>query len=171
MCSSDLEVGKLVCDAIRAAGGVPYEFNTMAICDGIAMGHGGMKYSLPSREIIADTVESMLMAHPVDAVICIPNCDKIVPGMLMGCMRVNIPTIFCSGGPMAAGKPRNGSDSDLITVFEWVAKHRIGEVSDEELACLECDACPGPGACSGMFTANSMNCLCEALGVDNNDRF
>ena len=159
------EVGKLVCDTIRAAGGVPYEFNTMAICDGIAMGHGGMKYSLPSREIIADTVESMLMAHPVDAVICIPNCDKIVPGMLMGCMRVNIPTIFCSGGPMAAGKPRNGSDSDLITVFEWVAKHRIGEVSDEELACLECDACPGPGACSGMFTANSMNCLCEALGI------
>jgi len=159
------EVGKLVCDTIRAAGGVPYEFNTMAICDGIAMGHNGMKYSLPSREIIADTVESMLMAHPVDAVICIPNCDKIVPGMLMGCMRVNIPTIFCSGGPMAAGKPRNGSNSDLITVFEWVAKHRIGEVSDDELACLECDACPGPGSCSGMFTANSMNCLCEALGI------
>ncbi len=159
------QVGQWVCDAIRAAGGVPYEFNTMAICDGIAMGHSGMKYSLPSREIIADTVESMLMAHPVDAVICIPNCDKIVPGMLMGAMRVNIPTIFASGGPMAAGKPRDGHETDLITVFEWVAKHRIGQVSDAELAALECDACPGPGACSGMFTANSMNCLCEALGI------
>lgn len=159
------EVGKLVCDAIRAAGGVPYEFNTMAICDGIAMGHNGMKYSLPSREIIADTVESMVMAHPVDAMICIPNCDKVVPGMLMGAMRVNIPTIFASGGPMAAGKPRNGQDTDLITLFEWVAKHRIGQVSDAELTSLECDACPGPGSCSGMFTANSMNCLCEALGI------
>jgi len=159
------QVGELVCDAIRAAGGVPYEFNTMAVCDGIAMGHEGMKYSLPSREIIADTVESMIMAHPVDAMICIPNCDKIVPGMLMGAMRVNIPTIFASGGPMAAGKVRDGHETDLITVFEWVAKHRIGKVSDAELAQLECDACPGPGSCSGMFTANSMNCLCEALGI------
>ncbi|MDD3155183.1 MAG: dihydroxy-acid dehydratase [Victivallaceae bacterium] len=159
------KVGQIVCDAIREAGGVPYEFNTIAICDGIAMGHSGMKYSLPSREIIADSVESMGMAHPFDAMICIPNCDKIVPGMLMGAMRLNIPTIFASGGPMLAGKPWQGKDTDLITIFEGVAQHRIGKLSDAGLEQLECEACPGPGSCSGMFTANSMNCLCEALGI------
>ena len=161
------KVGEIVCDAIREAGGVPYEFNTIAVCDGIAMGHTGMKYSLASREIIADSVETMGSAHPFDAMICIPNCDKIVPGMLMGAMRLNIPTIFASGGPMRAGKPQaeGGPDTDLISIFEGVAANRIGKLSDEGLEALECSACPGPGSCSGMFTANSMNCLCEALGI------
>jgi len=161
------KVGEIVCDAIREAGGVPYEFNTIAVCDGIAMGHSGMKYSLASREIIADSVETMGMAHPFDGLICIPNCDKIVPGMLMGAMRLNIPTIFASGGPMRAGKPsaKGNPDTDLISIFEGVASNRIGKMSDEALHDLECTACPGPGSCSGMFTANSMNCLCEALGI------
>ncbi len=159
------EVGELICEEIRKAGGVPYEFNTMAICDGIAMGHNGMKYSLPSREIVADTVESMGSAHPFDAMICIPNCDKIVPGMLMGAMRLNIPTIFASGGPMAAGEPFKGNDSDLITTFEGIAGLKVGTMTESELEELECKCCPGPGSCSGMFTANSMNCLCEALGI------
>lgn len=159
------EVGELICEEIRKAGGVPYEFNTMAICDGIAMGHSGMKYSLPSREIVADTVESMGSAHPFDAMICIPNCDKIVPGMLMGAMRLNLPTIFASGGPMAAGKPFKGNDSDLITTFEGIAGLKVGTMTEAELETLECDCCPGPGSCSGMFTANSMNCLCEAIGI------
>ncbi len=159
------EVGEIICNAIREMGGVPLEFNTMAICDGIAMGHNGMKYSLPSRELIADTVESMGTAHPFDAMVCIPNCDKVVPGMLMGAMRLNIPTIFASGGPMAAGRDKNGAGTDLITIFEGVAKHRIGEINDAELSHMECEYCPGPGSCSGMFTANSMNCLCEALGI------
>ena len=159
--------GEIVCEAVRAAGGVPYEFNTIAVCDGIAMGHKGMKYSLASREIIADSVETMGTAHPVDALICIPNCDKVVPGMLMGAMRLNIPTIFVSGGPMRAGKTKSdgGPATDLISIFEGVAANRIGKISDEELEELECSACPGPGSCSGMFTANSMNCLCEALGI------
>mgnify|MGYP000012343367 CR=1 FL=1 len=161
------KVGEIICDAIREAGGVPYEFNTIAVCDGIAMGHKGMKYSLASREIIADSVETMGTAHPFDAMICIPNCDKVVPGMLMGAMRLNIPTIFASGGPMRAGKPQTpgGPDTDLISIFEGVAANRIGKLSDEGLEELECTACPGPGSCSGMFTANSMNCLCEALGI------
>ena len=161
------KVGEIICDAIREAGGVPYEFNTIAVCDGIAMGHKGMKYSLASREIIADSVETMGTAHPFDAMICIPNCDKVVPGMLMGAMRLNIPTIFASGGPMRAGKPQaeGGPDTDLISIFEGVAANRIGKLSDEGLEALECSACPGPGSCSGMFTANSMNCLCEALGI------
>ena len=159
------EVGEIICEEIRKAGGVPYEFNTIAICDGIAMGHDGMKYSLPSRELIADCVESMGKAHPFDAMICIPNCDKIIPGMLMGAMRLDIPTIFSSGGPMAAGKSAKGAVTDLITVFEGVAEHKIGKISDEELKELECCSCPSVGSCSGMFTANSMNCLCEALGI------
>lgn len=161
------KVGEIICEAIREAGGVPYEFNTIAVCDGIAMGHKGMKYSLASREIIADSVETMGTAHPFDAMICIPNCDKVVPGMLMGAMRLNIPTIFASGGPMRAGKPQTpgGRDTDLISIFEGVAANRIGKLSDEGLEELECTACPGPGSCSGMFTANSMNCLCEALGI------
>jgi len=159
------KVGEIICDEIRNAGGVPYEFNTIAICDGIAMGHSGMKFSLPSRELIADCVESMGSAHPFDAMICIPNCDKIVPGMLMGAMRLDIPTIFASGGPMAAGQDKDGKATDLITIFEGVAQHKIGQINDKELYDLECSACPGAGSCSGMFTANSMNCLCEALGI------
>jgi len=161
------KVGEIICDAIREAGGVPYEFNTIAVCDGIAMGHTGMKYSLASREIIADSVETMGSAHPFDAMVCIPNCDKVVPGMLMGAMRLDIPTVFASGGPMRAGKPlKEGQPrTDLISIFEGVASNRIGKMSDEDLHTLECSACPGPGSCSGMFTANSMNCLCEALGI------
>ena len=159
------EVGEIICEEIRKAGGVPYEFNTIAICDGIAMGHDGMKYSLPSRELIADCVESMGKAHPFDAMICIPNCDKIIPGMLMGAMRLDIPTIFSSGGPMAAGKNAKGKVTDLVTVFEGVAEHKIGKIGDNELKDLECSSCPSVGSCSGMFTANSMNCLCEALGI------
>ncbi len=160
------EAGEIICEAIREAGGVPYEFNTIAVCDGIAMGHRGMTYSLPSRELIADCVETMGMAHPFDAMICIPNCDKVVPGMLMGAMRLNLPTIFASGGPMLPGKRmKNGNESDLISIFEGVAAERAGRMTPEDLEDLECAACPGPGSCSGMFTANSMNCLCEALGV------
>ena len=150
---------------IRKAGGVPIEFNTIGICDGIAMGHTGMKYSLPSRELIADSVESMLKAHCFDAVVCIPNCDKIVPGMMMGAVRCNIPTLMVSGGPMAAGKLPDGRVVDLISVFEGVARHEQGAITDDELTTIEECACPGCGSCSGMFTANSMNCLCEALGM------
>lgn len=159
------EVGRFVRKCIRAAGGVPIEFNTIGICDGIAMGHTGMKYSLPSREIIADSVEAVVKAHCFDAMVCIPNCDKIVPGMLMGALRANIPTIMISGGPMAAGKSADGKTLDLITVFECVAAHKKGKMSESELEAVEENACPGSGSCSGMFTANSMNCLCEALGV------
>ena len=159
------KVGELICEEIRKAGGVPFEFNTIGICDGIAMGHEGMKYSLPSREIIADSVESMANAHPFDAMICIPNCDKIVPGMLMATMRLNIPTIFASGGPMKAGKLSTGKVCDLVSVFEGVAGHKTGKINDEQLEDLELNACPGEGSCSGMFTANSMNCLTEVLGL------
>jgi dihydroxy-acid dehydratase len=137
----------------------------MGVCDGIAMGHAGMKYSLPSRELIADAVETMIGAHAFDAMICIPNCDKIVPGMIMGAMRANIPTIFASGGPMKAGKTKDGRVVDLISVFEAVAEHKQGKISDEELEEIECKGCPSQGSCSGMFTANSMNCLCEAIGL------
>ncbi|MCK5676043.1 MAG: dihydroxy-acid dehydratase, partial [Verrucomicrobia bacterium] len=159
------QVGKLVKAAVREAGGTPIEFNMIGVCDGIAMGHAGMKYSLPSRELIADSVETMVGAHAFDAMICIPNCDKIVPGMIMGAMRVNIPTIFASGGPMKAGKTKDGKVIDLISVFEGVAEHKQGKISDEELEELECKGCPSQGSCSGMFTANSMNCLCEAIGL------
>lgn len=159
------ELGQLAKEAIIEAGGIPFEFNTIGVDDGIAMGHAGMKYSLPSRELIADSVETMVKAHPFDGMICIPNCDKIVPGMLMGAMRCNIPTIFVSGGPMAAGKAVNGKATDLITVFEGVGAYKEGKMSEEELQDLERNACPGCGSCSGMFTANSMNCLCEALGM------
>src|SRR5210317_1363572 len=129
------------------------------------MGHAGMKYSLPSRELIADAVETMVGAHPFDAMICIPNCDKIVPGMMMGAMRVNIPTIFASGGPMKAGMTKDGKVVDLISVFEGVAARKQEKMSDEELEELECKGCPSQGSCSGMFTPNSMNCLCEAIGL------
>ncbi|NQU39313.1 MAG: dihydroxy-acid dehydratase [Lentisphaerae bacterium] len=157
-------VGEYIKRYIRKAGGVAIEFNTIGVCDGIAMGHAGMKYSLPSREVIADSVESMVKAHCFDAMICIPNCDKIVPGMMMGAVRCNIPTIICSGGPMAAGKTSGGKTVDLISVFEGVAQHKKGGMGDEELSDIEQNACPTCGSCSGMFTANSMNCLCEALG-------
>jgi len=159
------KVSRYIKKYVRSAGGVPIEFNTIGICDGIAMGHPGMKYSLPSRELIADSVESMIKAHCFDAVLCIPNCDKIVPGMLMGALRANIPTIVVSGGPMAAGRTPDGKVVDLISVFEGVAAHQKGDMTDDELLTVEECACPGAGSCSGMFTANSMNCLCEALGI------
>ncbi|GAB4243368.1 MAG: dihydroxy-acid dehydratase [Deltaproteobacteria bacterium] len=158
-------VGRYVKECVREAGGVAFEFNTIGVDDGIAMGHRGMLYSLPSREIIADSVETMIRAHCFDGMICIPNCDKIVPGMLMGAMRCNIPTIFVSGGPMKAGVTKGGRVVDLISVFEGVAQHRQGGLSDEGLKELEDTGCPTCGSCSGMFTANSMNCLCEALGM------
>ena len=157
--------GEVVREAVRAAGGVPFMFNTIGVDDGIAMGHAGMKYSLPSRELIADSVETMIAAHCFDGMICIPNCDKIVPGMLMAAMRLNIPTIFVSGGPMRAGVTSAGKVADLISVFEGVGAYRSGKIGDEELQDLEQSACPTCGSCSGMFTANSMNCLCEALGM------
>ncbi|MFU8780860.1 MAG: dihydroxy-acid dehydratase [Kiritimatiellia bacterium] len=159
------QVAKIIKKEIQKAGGVPFEFNTIGVCDGLAMGHAGMKYSLPSRDIIADSVEAMLKAHCFDAVICIPNCDKIVPGMLMGSIRANIPTLFVSGGPMAAGKMPDGSVIDLVSVFEGVAAHGQNKINQQELTCIEENACPGCGSCSGMFTANSMNCLCEAIGL------
>lgn len=160
------EVAALIRDEIRAAGGVPFEFDTIAVCDGIAMSHQGMKMSLPSREIIADSVETMLRSHCFDGVICIPNCDKIIPGMLLGTLRVNIPTIFASGGPMMAGKnPVTGKASDLNTVFEAVAEYKNGTITEAQLGDIEKTSCPGCGSCSGMFTANSMNCLCEVLGL------
>jgi dihydroxy-acid dehydratase len=157
--------GKLVKDAVRAAGGVPFEFNTIGVDDGIAMGHMGMKYSLPSRELIADCVETMIEAHRFDAMVCIPNCDKIVPGMLLAAMRVNIPTIFVSGGPMAAGQTPEGETIDLISVFEGVGAYSAGKIDEKRLTTLEKFACPSCGSCSGMFTANSMNCLMEAIGL------
>ena len=160
------KVGEFLKACVIEAGGVPMEFNTIAVCDGIAMAHQGMKYSLPSRELIADSVESIARAHCFDAMICVPNCDKIVPGMLIGALRVNIPTIFASGGPMAPGKhPVSGADSDLNTVFEAVGAENAGKISAKELEQVEETSCPGCGSCSGMFTANSMNCLYEALGL------
>jgi dihydroxy-acid dehydratase len=159
------EVGRIVKEAVRAAGGVPFEFNTIAVDDGIVMGHFGMKYSLPSRELIADCVETMVAAHCFDAMVCIPNCDKIVPGMLMAAMRLDIPTIFVSGGPMRAGRLPDGRVADLINVFEGVGAFSAGRISEQELRDLEVSGCPGCGACAGMFTANSMNCLTEAIGL------
>jgi len=159
------KVAKTVKEAVRAAGGVPFEFNTLAICDGIAMGHTGMKYSLASREIVADTVETMVRAHCFDGLICIPNCDKIIPGMLMAAMRLNTPAIFVSGGPMAAGKTGDGKVVDVISIFEGIAQFNAGKIDEAALKELECTGCPGQGSCSGMFTANSMNCLCEAIGM------
>ena len=159
------EFGKLVKDAVRAAGGVPFEFNTIGVDDGIAMGHQGMKYSLPSRELIADSVETMMEAHQFDGMVCIPNCDKIVPGMLMAAMRINVPAIFVSGGPMAAGKTTDGQVIDLISVFEGLGAYQSGKIDAERLKMIEDNACPTCGSCSGMFTANSMNCLLEVLGM------
>ena len=157
--------GKVAKDAIRSAGGVPFEFNTIGVDDGIAMGHIGMRYSLASRELIADSVETVAEAHRLDGLVCISNCDKIVPGMLMAALRVNIPTIFISGGPMKAGVDKNGNKIDLVSVFEGVGKYKAGTINDEDLNDLEDNGCPTCGSCSGMFTANSMNCLMEALGL------
>jgi dihydroxy-acid dehydratase len=159
------KVGELVKECVRRAGGVPFVFNTIGVDDGIAMGHAGMKYSLPSREIIADSVETMIQAHCFDGMICIPNCDKIVPGMLMAAVRTNIPTVFVSGGPMEAGRTPDGKTVDLVDVFVGAAAKQDGKMSAAELLALEKAGCPTCGSCSGLFTANSMNCLCEALGM------
>ncbi|MHB8971636.1 MAG: dihydroxy-acid dehydratase [Pirellulaceae bacterium] len=158
-------VGEFVKQCVREAGAVPFIFNTIGVDDGIAMGHGGMKYSLASRELIADCVETMIQAHCFDGMICIPNCDKIVPGMLMGAVRCNIPTVFVSGGPMEAGTTPDGRKIDLVDVFAGAAARQQGKLSAEELLALERAGCPTCGSCSGLFTANSMNCLCEALGM------
>lgn len=159
-------VGRIVSEAIKAAGAVPREFNTIAVDDGIAMGHGGMLYSLPSRDLIADSVEYMVEAHCADALICISNCDKITPGMLMAAMRLNIPTVFVSGGPMEAGKATLVDGTvrklDLINAISDAVNENV---SDEDILRIEENACPTCGSCSGMFTANSMNCLTEALGL------
>lgn len=159
------EFGRIVKQAVREAGGVPFEFNTIGVDDGIAMGHIGMRYSLPSRELIADSVETVVAAHWFDGMICIPNCDKIVPGMMMAAMRVNIPTIFVSGGPMAAGHLADGRPVDLVSVFEGVGAFQSGRINEQDLHELETQSCPSCGSCSGMFTANSMNCLTEVLGL------
>jgi dihydroxy-acid dehydratase len=157
--------GKLVKEAVRQAGGMPFEFNTIGVDDGIAMGHAGMKFSLPSRELIADSVETMIQAHQFDGMVCIPNCDKIVPGMIMAALRLDIPAIFVSGGPMAAGKTPDGETVDLISVFEGVGAYKAGKIDAKRLKLLEDHGCPSCGSCSGLFTANSMNCLMEALGL------
>jgi dihydroxy-acid dehydratase len=149
---------------VRMAGGTPLEFSVIGICDGLAMHHDGMHYSLPSRELIADSIEIMARAHPFDALVFIPNCDKVIPGMLMACLRLNLPSVFISGGPMLAGV-LGGKPVDLISVFEAVGRVKSGTMTKEELAELEETACPTCGSCSGMFTANSMNCLTEALGL------
>lgn len=157
-------ITRAVEDGIRNAGGVPFTFYTIGVCDGLAMNHTGMKYSLCSRELIADSIETMLTAHPIDAVVFIPNCDKIVPGMLMAACRMNLPSIFVSGGPMLPGKHKGGR-MGLSEMFEAVGSHAAGKIDDRELACLEENACPTCGSCSGMYTANSMNCLTEAIGM------
>jgi dihydroxy-acid dehydratase len=161
-------VGRVVADAVRAAGGIPREFNSIAVDDGIAMGHGGMLYSLPSRELIADSVEYMVNAHCADALICISNCDKITPGMLIAAMRLNIPTVFVSGGPMEAGKvvaSTSPSGVRKLDLIDSMVASADPSVSDSDLAAIEENACPTCGSCSGMFTANSMNCLTEAIGL------
>ena len=159
------KVAEIIKEEIRANGCVPFEFNTIGIDDGVAMGHDGMLYSLPSREIIANSIESVMNAHKLDAMIGIPNCDKIVPGMIMGALRVNVPTLFVSGGPMAAGHMNDGTPIDLATAFEAVGEYEAGEIDEAKLTEIECNACPSGGSCSGMFTANSMNTLMEAMGI------
>ena len=159
------KVSEIIKDEIKKAGCVPFEFNTIGVDDGIAMGHDGMLYSLPSREIIADSIETVMNAHKLDAMIAIPNCDKIIPGMIMGALRVDVPTVFVSGGPMAKGYKKDGEPIDLATAFEAVGKFEAGEITEEELTDIECNACPSGGSCSGMFTANSMNTLMEAMGI------
>ena len=159
------QFGSVAKKAVREAGGVPFEFNTIGVDDGIAMGHIGMRYSLASRELIADSVETVAESHRLDGLICISNCDKIVPGMLMAALRINIPTVFVSGGPMEAGTNKKGEKVDLVSVFEGVGKYKTGEIDDDDLKDLEENGCPTCGSCSGMFTANSMNCLLEVLGL------
>ncbi len=162
------DIAEAVKAGVRSGGGVPFEVNTIAVCDGLAMNHPGMKYSLPSRELIADSVEIVAEAHAFDALVFIPNCDKIIPGMLMAAVRLNLPAIFISGGPMLKGRLPTGdgfNDVDLSSMFEAVGKVASGQMTEQELAQLERVACPGCGSCSGMFTANTMNCLIEALGM------
>jgi len=159
------EVGRLIKKEVRAAGAVPFEFNSIGVCDGVAMGHIGMHYSLPSRELIADSMETMAEAHRLDGMIFIGNCDKIVPGMLMAAMRLNIPAVYVSGGPMAAGQTPEGAKADLISVFEGVGAYQQKKITKKQLDELEECACPTAGSCSGMFTANTMNCLAEVLGM------
>ncbi len=159
------KVAEVIKEEIRANGCIPFEFNTIGVDDGIAMGHDGMLYSLPSREIIANSIETVMNAHKLDAMIAIPNCDKIVPGMIMGALRVDVPTIFVSGGPMAAGHMHDGTPIDLATAFEAVGQFEAGEIDEAKLTEIECNACPSGGSCSGMFTANSMNTLMEAMGI------
>ena len=160
------DLGQLVAREIEAAGGVAKEFNTIAVDDGIAMGHDGMLYCLPSRELIADSVEYMVNAHCADALVCISNCDKITPGMLMAALRLNIPTVFVSGGPMEAGKVvLKGGESGRVDLIDAMVVAADDSVTDAEVATIERSACPTCGSCSGMFTANSMNCLTEALGL------
>ncbi len=159
------EVSKIIKDEIRKNDCVPFEFNTIGVDDGIAMGHDGMLYSLPSRELIANSVETVMNAHKFDAMIAVPNCDKIVPGMIMGALRVDVPTVFVSGGPMKAGHLKDGTPIDLASAFEAVGQYEKGNIDDEKLHEIECNACPGGGSCSGMFTANSMNTLMEAMGI------
>lgn len=165
---NDLDkIAEAVKAGIYMAGGVPFEISTIGICDGIAMNHAGMHYSLVSREVIADSVECAIEGHAFDAMVCIPNCDKIVPGMILGALRVNIPTVFVSGGPMLAGKQPGGKEpmTDLNTLFDGAGKVLAGDMTEEQLKYYENTACPTCGSCSGLFTANSMNCLCEALGI------
>ena len=156
---------EIIKEEIRANGCIPFEFNTIGVDDGIAMGHDGMLYSLPSRELIANSIETVMNAHKLDAMIAIPNCDKITPGMVMGALRVDVPTIFVTGGPMKKGVLDDGTPVDLATVFEGIGKYENGEITPAQLEELECKACPSGGSCSGMFTANSMNTLIEAMGI------
>lgn len=158
------KIGQIVKEAIWDAGGVPFEFNVIGVDDGIAMGHIGMRYSLPSRELICDSIETVVEAHRLDGMVCIGSCDKIVPGMMMAMARTNVPSLILSGGPMKAGK-MNGKNIDLVSAFEGVGKYRAGKIDDKELHELEVGACPTCGSCAGMFTANSMNCLSEVLGL------
>src|SRR3990172_10064531 len=162
------EIADAVKSGVRAGGGVPFEVNTIAVCDGIAMNHPGMKYSLPSRELIADSVETVAEAHAFDALVFIPSCDKVIPGMLMAAARINVPAIFVSGGPMLSGRAVIGDQMktlDLSSLFVAVGLVAKGAMSETELSALESVACPGCGSCAGMFTANTMNCLTEALGM------
>lgn len=157
-------IAEAVKAGIRIAGGTPQEFSTIGVCDGVAMNHVGMKYSLATREIIADSIEAVSMAHPFDGLVLISSCDKIVPGMIMAALRLNIPSIAISGGPMLAGKFK-GEDIDYSTCYEAIGKYKKGKYTDEDLREIEEEACPTCGSCSGMFTANSMNCLSEAIGI------
>lgn len=159
------ELADIAKEAIREAGAIPFEFNTIGVDDGIAMGHIGMRYSLPSREIIADAAETVINAHWFDGVFYIPNCDKITPGMLLAAVRTNVPAIFCSGGPMKAGLSAQGKALTLSSMFEAVGAFKEGSISKEEFLDMEQNACPTCGSCAGMFTANSMNCLMEVLGL------